>query len=146
MLFTTDYHESVAICMTANPDKHEKEIAIILDGKVTIGSGRSRFAKGDIKTPTHLVECKCTAKDYYTLNVKTWEKIAREASSDFREPLMAIRTNNHKDFIVALEGFRKAEGAKKSQRIKEPCTLILQGDILQYTLRVQTLEDYLENN
>lgn len=82
-------------------NKHEKDIAEALNGKVQIASGAIPLVgmKGDIISPTYCIECKATLKNYYILKRKIVEKIEKEALKCGRVPLLAIRTSMG-DFIL----------------------------------------------
>lgn len=71
--------------------KQEKRVAKEISGKQVVASGSKWGSKGDVRTTDFLVECKTTKKNFYTLNIKTWEKIEREATKDgLRIPIMCI--------------------------------------------------------
>lgn len=71
--------------------KQESKIANDLGGKVTIASGALYFQRADVRNDKYLVECKFTEKAYYSLTIKTWEKIRSEAIKDgLRIPVMEI--------------------------------------------------------
>lgn len=76
-------------------NKHEKDIANALKGRVQIASGAIPLVgmKGDIISASYCVECKATLKNYYILKRKIVEKIEKEALKCFRVPLLAIRTS-----------------------------------------------------
>ena len=82
-------------------NKHEKDIAEALNGKVQIASGAIPLVgmKGDIISPVYVIECKATLKDYYILKRKIVEKIEKEALKCGRVPLLAIRSSIG-DFIL----------------------------------------------
>lgn len=83
----------------------EKSVAKDLDAKTVIASGALWGSKGDVRHDDFLVECKTTEKPYYSLTMKVWEKIEKEAIKDgLRIPLMCIDINDGKDrFAVFLE-------------------------------------------
>lgn len=83
----------------------EKSVAKDLDAKTVIASGALWGSKGDVRHDEFLVECKTTEKPYYSLTMKVWEKIEKEAIKDgLRIPLMCIDVNDGKDrFAVFLE-------------------------------------------
>ena len=83
----------------------EKSVAKDLDAKTVIASGALWGSKGDVRHDDFLVECKTTEKPYYSLTMKVWEKIEKEAIKDgLRIPLMCIDVNDGKDrFAVFLE-------------------------------------------
>lgn len=83
----------------------EKSVAKDLDAKTVIASGALWGSKGDVRHDDFLVECKTTEKSYYSLTMKVWEKIEKEAIKDgLRIPLMCIDVNDGEDrFAVFLE-------------------------------------------
>lgn len=83
----------------------EKSVAKDLDAKTVIASGALWGSKGDVRHDEFLVECKTTEKSYYSLTMKVWEKIEKEAIKDgLRVPLMCIDVNDGKDrYAVFLE-------------------------------------------
>ena len=75
--------------------KQENQVAFDLNGKVTIASGALYFQKADVRNDKYLVECKYTAKGFYSLTLKIWEKIRSEAIKDgLRIPMMEIELYN----------------------------------------------------
>lgn len=84
-------------------NKQEKRVAKSLDAKVTVASGALSFQKADVRSEDFLVECKTTSKNYYTLTLKTWEKIESQAVKDgIRMPLMCIDLNNGETSIAIM--------------------------------------------
>ena len=83
----------------------EKSVAKDLDARTVIASGSLWGSKGDVRHDDFLVECKTTEKPYYSLTMKVWEKIEKEAIKDgLRIPLMCIDINNGEDrYAVFLE-------------------------------------------
>ena len=76
-------------------NKQEKSVSKELNGRTVVGSGSRWFADSDVKTDKFLVECKTTAKNYFSVTTELWEKIEREALKDhMRIPLMVIDLNN----------------------------------------------------
>ena len=83
----------------------EKSVAKDLDAKTVVASGALWGSKGDVRHDEFLVECKTTEKPYYSLTMKVWEKIEKEAVRDgLRIPLMCVDLNDGKDrYAVFLE-------------------------------------------
>ena len=83
----------------------EKSVAKDLNAKTVVASGALWGSKGDVRHDEFLVECKTTEKPYYSLTMKVWEKIEKEAIKDgLRIPLMCVDTNDGKDrYAVFLE-------------------------------------------
>lgn len=76
-------------------NKQEKKVASQMNGKTVVASGALWNAKADVRSDKYLVECKTTAKDYYCVTSKVWEKIQHEAISDsMRTPILAVEINN----------------------------------------------------
>lgn len=83
--------------------KQENRIAKEINAKVTIASGALDFQKADVRNDEFLIEAKTTAKDFYSLNVKTWEKIKDQAIKDgLRIPLMCVDLEDGKHSIAIL--------------------------------------------
>lgn len=70
--------------------RHELWVANIFDGKRSASSGASMTDKGDVRTQTHLIECKVTEGRIPTM-VKQFEKIAQEAYEDNLDPMLCLR-------------------------------------------------------
>lgn len=83
----------------------EKSVAKDLDARTVVASGALWGSKGDVRHDDFLVECKTTEKPYYSLTMKVWEKIEKEATRDgLRVPLMCVDVNGGKDrYAVFLE-------------------------------------------
>ena len=83
----------------------EKSVAKDLDARTVVASGALWGSKGDVRHNDFLVECKTTEKPYYSLTMKVWEKIEKEAVRDgLRIPLMCVDINNGEDrYAVFLE-------------------------------------------
>jgi hypothetical protein len=77
-------------------ETHEEDVAQILGCKLSCSSGRKWFSKGDGKSDmSHpmpiLFDAKSTTKDEYRLSFSVWDKLAREATMDNRQPVLPIR-------------------------------------------------------
>ena len=83
----------------------EKSVAKDLDAKTVIASGALWGSKGDVRHDEFLVECKTTEKPFYSVTMKVWEKIEKEAIRDgLRIPLMCVDINDGADrFAVFRE-------------------------------------------
>ena len=83
----------------------EKSVAKDLNAKTVVASGALWGSKGDVRHDEFLVECKTTEKPFYSLTMKVWEKIEKEAVRDgLRIPLMCLDINNGEDrYAVFLE-------------------------------------------
>lgn len=91
----TTKHESI---------KQEKRVAKDLEAKVTVASGALDFQKADVRNDLWLIECKTTAKPFYSLTEKTWNKIESQAIKDgIRMPLMCIDLEDGKTKLVILK-------------------------------------------
>ena len=76
----------------------EKRVAKDLDARTVVASGALWCSKGDVRHDDFLVECKTTENPYYSLTMKVWEKIEKEATRDgLRVPLMCVDVNGGKD-------------------------------------------------
>lgn len=123
----------------------EEDVAKFVGGKRQAGSGGPVMCKGDIKSEDYLVECKQTSSDFYTLNVKTWEKISNEARNLFRIPLFACRSKCGDYFVMNeydypedfkdIESYEKVEaGDKKGLSINKEFTVKFKGKYTTYNL------------
>ena len=83
----------------------EKRVAKDLNARTVVASGALWSAKADVRSDEFLVECKTTEKPFYSLTMKVWEKIEKEAIKDgLRVPLMCVEVNGGKDkYAVFLE-------------------------------------------
>lgn len=71
--------------------KHqERTVALDLGGKRQPGSGSAWYAKGDVKTPKYLVECKQTEKESYSLKLSILRKIEEESCRAGKEALLQV--------------------------------------------------------
>lgn len=75
---------------------HEDWVAHTYYGVRIDNSGAIPGKEGDVRTPTQLIECKCTGRPAQPLKKKPvllrlFEKIADEAYMDSRYPMMALR-------------------------------------------------------
>ena len=83
--------------------KQENRVAKDIAGKVTIASGALYTQKADVRNEEFLIECKTTAKSFYSLKEDIWDKIRREALRDSnRHPLMQIQVNDGKQEFVVM--------------------------------------------
>lgn len=86
--------------------KQESRIAKQIQGKVTPASGGKWFCKADVRNDKYLVEAKYTDTNYYTLNVRTWNKIAKEAIKDgLRVPVMCIDIKKKSYAVLRVDDF-----------------------------------------
>lgn len=86
--------------------KQEERIAKDIGGKTVVASGALWGAKADVRNDNYLVEAKYTDTNHYTLNVKTWNKIAKEAIKDgLRVPVMCISIKNKDYAILTVDDF-----------------------------------------
>jgi hypothetical protein len=70
--------------------KQEKRVAKRSDGRRTPASGALPFAKGDVETRIHLLECKTTGKKSLRVEQKWLAKIARESRMKLRDPGLVV--------------------------------------------------------
>lgn len=76
--------------------EHEEYIARLYDGDRSASSGGAGHDQGDVRLPESLIECKYTGSPGEPLKakpklVKEFEKVALEAWSEGRDPMMALR-------------------------------------------------------
>lgn len=72
---------------------HEERLAKKTGGRRVSASGAFWHAKGDVKTPTLLIEHKWTGKKQITIKSEYLEKISREAILDGRIPVVGFHLN-----------------------------------------------------
>lgn len=78
--------------------KQEKSVAKDLNARTVVASGALWGSKGDVRHDNLLVECKTTDKPFYSLTLKVWNKIDKEATKDgLRLPVMCIDINGGKE-------------------------------------------------
>ena len=142
----------------ASSRKQEKSVASEIGGRTTPASGALWGSKADVRSDIFLVECKTTKNRYYTLNVKTWEKIKKEAISDgLRVPVMCIDLNNGRDryAIIRTEDTGDYESSVSSDMAHSVCksSVRVYGETrivfeergtLLYDLHVIPWSDFLE--
>ena len=86
--------------------KQEERIAKQIGGKTVIASGALWSCKADVRNDKYLVEAKYTDTNYYTLNVRTWNKIAQEAIKDgLRVPVMCIDIKKKSYAVLRVDDF-----------------------------------------
>lgn len=72
----------------------------------SINSGSLWFSKGDLLTPTRLIECKYTSKKGYRITSKILEKLWEEALDSNKLPVLIIGIENDKEIwklVVHIE-------------------------------------------
>jgi hypothetical protein len=76
---------------------HEENIARQYEGKRSASSGAADNDQGDVRSPTLLIECKLTGGPGRTKSskkaklVRDMEKVAEEAWTEDREPVVCLR-------------------------------------------------------
>ena len=86
--------------------KQEERVAKEIGGRPTPASGALWGAKGDVRNPDFLVECKYTDATYYALVKRVWKKICEEAlASNFRTPLMCIDIADESFAVIRMADF-----------------------------------------
>lgn len=88
----------------------EDFVASQYGGRVSPSSGARPYDLGDVSFDGNLVECKCTGdpvtpKQSFSLKVAEFEKIADEAWSLGRTPMMAIRIYNDGSVLAGNKGY-----------------------------------------
>jgi hypothetical protein len=68
----------------------ERRVAKMTGGRTRPASGARWFAKGDVKTPTHLLQVKATTKKQYTLRLADLQEIERQAAAEDKEAAMIV--------------------------------------------------------
>ena len=83
--------------------KQEKSVARRLDGDLTVSSGNKWFNKGDVRTSTHLVECKTTGKLSYNIKSSELRKIETEALLEGKNPVLVFDLDGRRYAIFPWE-------------------------------------------
>lgn len=92
----------------------ERRAAAIIGGKVQPASGAiNRFdLKGDVKSKHFLVDDKTTTLGSYSISVKLWRKLTREAFMNKRAPLVRVEfTDGPSLYIIDETTFMKLKDA-----------------------------------
>jgi len=90
--------------------QHEEFVARAYGGKRSASSGGAVHDRGDVRTPTHLLECKCTgtydkpAKSV-SIKVSDLEKLADEAWSEGKQFALVVRIYNPESVLADKSGF-----------------------------------------
>ncbi len=79
--------------------KHEDRIAAKTGGQRNVASGAFWHRKGDVRTPTMLIEHKWTGKKQITIKAEYLEKISREAILDGRMPAVGFHLNG-RNYVI----------------------------------------------
>ena len=72
-------------------------------GRRTPGSGAG-VRKGDVRTPTEMIEYKYTGKRQVTIKAEVLEKLFNEAVAELRTPLLGLELNG-KHYVVLPEHY-----------------------------------------
>lgn len=80
----------------ARSKRSERRCAELVNGKVQPASGAiDRYdLKADVKSATLLIDDKTTARESFSVNLKLWRKLADEAYSNHKSPVMRIEFSN----------------------------------------------------
>lgn len=139
----------------ASSKKQERKVASEIGGRTTPASGALWGAKADVRSDVFLVECKTTQNSYYSLTVKVWEKIKKEAISDgIRIPVMCIDLHNGRERYAVIRTADLGEYKtpydmahnvhNSSVRIKGAMRIIFRSDgNLSHDLQVIPWDDFL---
>ncbi len=84
---------------------HEEFIAREYDGVRSASSGGAAHDQGDVRCPASLIECKATMAQGKPKILKEFEKIAAEAYSEGKSPLMALRYYAPDSPIADIDGW-----------------------------------------
>jgi hypothetical protein len=88
----------------------EERIATVYRGKRSKSSGAAAHDQGDVRTTSQLIECKYTGAPGEPLKnipkiVQDFEKIAREAWAEGRDPLLALRYYHPESILADGDGW-----------------------------------------
>lgn len=116
--------------------KQEKRVAKDLEAKVTVASGALDFQKADVRNDLWLIECKTTAKPFYSLTEKTWDKIESQAIKDgIRMPMMCIDLEDGKTCVVVIKylDFLGMDYDTKAQYLGNPVPDFIEASSVRIT-------------
>lgn len=82
--------------------KKEKKDSELFGAKRSPRSGGLWFSKGDSKSAKYLIENKTTSKESFSISVKLWEKIEREALLNQRMPILSLEMGKKNIELVVL--------------------------------------------
>lgn len=119
----------------------ERSVAKDLNARTVVASGALWGSKGDVRHDNLLVECKTTDKSFYSLTLKVWEKIEKEAIRDgLRLPVMCIdikggkeryavflskHFRHYKSYSEIYDGEETCWTDKQSFRVDEPKRVLM---------------------
>jgi hypothetical protein len=84
---------------------HEDYIARIYSGTRSPSSGAAAHDYGDVRTKDRLIECKSTRATGRPKILKEFEKIAKEAFAEGREPTLALRYFAPESILADVDGW-----------------------------------------
>lgn len=90
---------------------HEEYIAKLFSGKRSRSSGAAAHDAGDVRTSTHLIECKMTGNPGAAVSkpvptvVRQLEKIAKEAWEEGKTPMLALRYYSPHSVLANANGW-----------------------------------------
>lgn len=82
----------------------EDDVADRIGGDKVKASGATDFHKGDIKSPTFLVDAKFTSSDGFSVSEGFWKTLSGWAMNEGREPAIAIRMESPSPHEVVVVG------------------------------------------
>lgn len=89
--------------------EQEDWIAAQFNGRRSASSGAAETDQGDVRTETHLVECKCMGNPEEPIKrpgfAKDLEKVAEEAWQEGRVPILAIRWYDPSSILADRNGW-----------------------------------------
>lgn len=86
--------------------KSERQAAIEIGGRVNANSGAIAGMKGDVKSPTFLLEDKFTDKGSYSLTLPTLHKLEKEAFQNRRKPLLRVTIQGETFYVINRRTFQ----------------------------------------
>lgn len=94
--------------------KHERDVAELVDGRLTPGSGNKPMHKGDVKNDMFMIECKSSKHRSLSIKLEWLEKISEEALCRNRFPMVQLRFDSNcastcdRDWMLMPSGLYKA--------------------------------------
>jgi len=90
----------------------EKKLGSKMGGRVQPASGAIPMHKGDVRTPTYIIEAKRTDKKQMTLKEEWLSKISKEAARADKIPMLAIEIGGKRWVILDEDDFMIMTGGR----------------------------------
>jgi hypothetical protein len=84
---------------------HEDYIARVYRGKRSPSSGGAGHDNGDVRTEDLLIECKASRPNGRPKTLRDFEKVAKEAYAEGRDPALALRYFAPESILANTDGW-----------------------------------------